>query len=121
MSEELKKAEADLAAFKRDLAKAQGLPGTKPAHWPKPRRPGRWKGPDGYELVAAVLEYQAEHSCTDIAPAIKLLRARSKKWRAINQRDLERRFQEARRYWEPWWREHAWLENRLKKISTAQT
>jgi hypothetical protein len=94
-----------IAAFERDLAEALGLPGTASPEQPKGRRPGRWKGPDGFELVAAVLEFQATHHCKDIAPAIRDLQAKSEKWRKIKQRVLERRFQEVRKLWEPWWRE----------------
>jgi hypothetical protein len=111
----LKRLAAHMAGFERDLARALGLPGTKAPDWPKGRRPGRWKGPDGYELVAYVLEFQAAHGSDDIAPAIRALREESKKWRAIKQRDLERRFQEVRRLWEPWWRQSVWLETRLEE------
>jgi hypothetical protein len=116
-STELESLKAEMADFKRDLAKAQGLPGTGQANWSKPRRPGTWKGPDGYELVAAVLEFQATHHCEDIAPAIKLLQARSKRFKAINQRTLERRFQEVRKLWEPWWKVSVSLQTRLKELS----
>jgi hypothetical protein len=105
-----------IAGFGRDLARALGLPGTASPEWPKGRRPGRWKGPDGFELVAAVLEYQAAHHCDDIAPAIRDLQAKSEKWQKIKQRDLERRFQEVRHLWEPWWREMVWLDTSTEEL-----
>ena len=112
----LKRHMAYIKGFNFSLARALRLPGTASPEWPKQKRAARWKGADGYELVSAVLEFQAANGCNDIAPAIKLLRAKSKKWEAISQRDLERRFQDVRPIWEGWWREARWLDARAEEL-----
>jgi hypothetical protein len=66
----------------------------------KSGRPGIWKGREGFLLVIAVNSIRREHG-KGIADAIVRLKARSRWWRSFGHRELQSRFQEARRYWMP--------------------
>jgi hypothetical protein len=83
---------------------------------PRPaRRPAKWRGRDGYEFACGVLDIQARGDCT-IAEAIrKLKKADPVKWRG-KQRALERRFKEAKTYWESWYRWKERLEAKERDL-----
>jgi hypothetical protein len=73
-------------------------------------RPGKWKGRDGYDLVARVMKLQGDNLV--VAAAIRSLKQENpQRWRQP-QRVLERRFQEAKRYWQQWIQLEATLETR---------
>jgi hypothetical protein len=67
----------------------------------KPGRPRKWKGRDGYSLLIAVNSIRAEQDC-GVSAAISKLRHKSPlRWRLFTNRELQIRFQEARKFWVP--------------------
>ncbi len=67
------------------------------------RAPQKWKGRHGYELVAGIMEIQARDNCTTAAAVRELKDNEPAKW-PEPERDLQRRHQEIKKYWEPWCR-----------------
>jgi hypothetical protein len=104
-------AERDM--FEQDLALAfnwpKHMPVTKagsgrkgrPAKGGTRRRPSKWKNRHGFEFVAEILVIRARDKCSAAAAIRELKKADPKKW-PESQRSLERRFQEANKYW-GWW------------------
>jgi hypothetical protein len=130
---ELREIEALLMAmtgYERDLAKVLDWPKDKPVkvdlaynkktnridRTPKDaRRPTKWKGRHGYEFVSGVLTLRARDKCT-VAAAIRKMKADNPaKW-PEDQRDLERRFQEIKDDWEPWFLVGAGLEKQARAL-----
>lgn len=112
----------EIANFERDLDRAFDWPPDKTL---KPnqnkkydrhgrptkynRRPPKWKGRDGYELVSGVIAIQARDKC-GVAAAIRELKKRNpEKWPEEG-RDLEQRHKEIKDYWGPWCRIERTLE-----------
>jgi hypothetical protein len=119
---ELERLLAERAKFDQDLDRALNWPKDKPVSYdektnrPKyARRPPRWIGRDGYELVSGVLAIQAQDKCKVAAAIRKLKKADPKKW-PDKERDLERRFQEAKKYWARWCAINAMLDARLEAL-----
>jgi hypothetical protein len=89
-----------LARFAALLQRLERLSTFEPRKKKKSGRPGKWRGRDGLLLVVAVDSIMKEHN-NGIADAVGRLRARSSWWRRFGHRELQIRFQEARRYWTP--------------------
>lgn len=128
---ELEQLKAEKAAFDHDLDKALNWPKDEPVKWgyaynektnrirrvpKKARRPTRWMGRDGYDFVYDILAIQALDNKCSVAKAIRQLKKTNPARWPEKQRNLERRFQEAKHYWEPWCRCEANLEARLQAL-----
>ena len=129
----LQKLMTEITVFERDLDRAFNWPPDKPL-WPnhkqkkhesreRPtkfnRRPPKWKGRRGYELVSGVVAIQARGKCT-VAAAIRELKKKDpKKW-PEGERVLQRRYQEIKGSrikagWKSWCR----IEQSLEAEATA--
>src|SRR5262245_7979011 len=75
----------------------RSLPEKKPTG-----RKGKWKGKLGFELLTAVEEMKKTHGTKRTAEAIKILQHASSRWREYEQRELEARHSEAKKFWAPW-------------------
>jgi hypothetical protein len=111
--------------FERDLDRAFDWPKDKPLRpnqaqkldrHERPtkynRRPPKWKGRDGYELVSGVIAIQARDKCSVAAAIRELKKHDPKKWPQGGKggRDLEQRYKEIKNYWRPWYQVEQMLE-----------
>jgi lysyl-tRNA synthetase class I len=65
------------------------------------RAPQKWKGRHGYEFVCGVMKIRARDNCNIAAAIRKLKESDQQKW-PEGERDLQRRYQEAKDWWGPW-------------------
>jgi hypothetical protein len=82
-------------------------------------RPGRWKGPIGAHTVITV-EKMRQRGGRTVADALRTLRKQepwATWWRGASDRALQIRYQDARRYWKPLFKE---LQEILDEIAASE-
>jgi hypothetical protein len=87
-----------------------------PFPWPgKAGRPSKWRGRLGFELLEAVEAIRKDNGI-GIATAIEALCKSSPIWGKYQRRTLEARYQEARKFWQPWIEQDRILDAELEKF-----
>lgn len=90
---------------------------TRPRRTPgKPGAPGQWKGDLGGKLLEDVEAVRKEKGADiSIAAAIGALRQSSPIWRGYKKRELEVRYQDAKKFWAPWIEQDRILDVEMEK------